>query len=670
MTRTRPTQHGGRGGAHRAVVPPASRTSRSPRRLIALAAVVALPLTATATASAVTQITVTNPGGLVEVGPVNADHGFPSWYGDKRPGNQQIRLEPCLDLENPLCGLLPDEVPNPEAPISYPDNFPTEFFYQLADAQLDLPGGGRAVLTLGLEAAWANEVVRNGDQVVFARTRVVVRDATPNSTLTVKHPFGELTIDTDADGDGRIVEDIAPSVGNFTVALRGNFGPFLMWDSGAPAGYVGNPEIPHTVTGSPTGYNRFSVSGGGLDVETDQFTVSGKIATNTGVTGDRATVNGGYVDVFATSRGTQLEVVGQEGRFATTPMEYDDGTTRRYARIALAQGASAPTEVVVRNIGDDPVSTTTIPLSGITVEKAEYDGTNLVVDARTVSGGELSAEGFGALPGGAGTFAVNAPPATVTVSDGRTKTTVPVTVSGGEASPVGLPPVDPGPDVPPVVETGGGTGGTGGGTPPAPVVTDAVVASATAAVTTGVGSTVLDGSASTGAVSFGWSQVSGRPITITGGDTARPTISAPVLTIPTGAGSRPVVADDRPVVLRLTVTGAAPADGSAAPTDTVDVTVDVAEDVLTATGRHRIGSELRISGTSLVDGAAGVLSPQTRVVLWNTTGATPVYLGTATVDTTGAWELRQRPGPTQQIRSVTVQSTRGGELAAIVVATR
>ncbi len=659
-----------RTGATAGVAPGTPTRRRRPgRRAIAVAAAVALPLTAATTASAVTQITVKNPGGLVEVGPVNADHGFPSWYGDSRPGNQQIRLEPCLDLDNPLCGLLPDEVPDPEAPISYPDNFPGEFFYQLAGAELDLPGGGRAVLTLGLEAAWANDVVQNGDQVVFARTRVVVRDATPNSTLTFKHPFGELTIDTDASGDGRIVEDIAPSVGNFTVALRGNFGPFLMWDSGAPAGYVGNPDVPHTVTGSPTGYNRFSVSGGGLSLETDQFTVSGKIATNTGVTGDRAVVNGGYVDVFATSRGTQLEVVGQEGRFATTPMEYDDGTTRRYARIALAQGASAPTEVVVRNIGDDPVSTTTIPLSGITVGKAEYDGTNLVVDASTVSGGELSVEGFGALPGGAGTFAVNAPPAAVTVSDGRTKATVPVTVRGGEASPVGLPPVEPGPDVPPVVDTGGGTGG-GGTTPPAPVVTDAVVASTSAAVTTGVGSTVLDGSGSTGAASFAWTQVSGRPLTIAGADTARPTVSAPVLTIPTGAGSRPVVADTSPVVLRLTVTGPTPADGSAAPTDTVDVTVDVAKDVLTGTGRHRVGSELRISGTSLLDGAAGVLSPQTRVVIWNTSGATPVYLGTATVDTLGAWELRQRPGPTQQIRQVTVQSTRGGEIATIGLATR
>jgi hypothetical protein len=665
-----------RTGATAGVAPGAPPRRRRAGTRVAVAAVaIALPLTVATTASAVTQITVKNPGGLVEVGPVNADHGFPSWYGDNRPGNQQIRLEPCLDLENPLCGLLPDEVPNPDLPISYPDNFPGEFFYQLAGAELDLPGGGRAVLTLGLEAAWANDVVQNGDQVVFSRTRVVVRDATPNSTLTFKHPFGELTVDTDADGAGRIVEDISPSVGNFATPLKGNFGPFLMWDSGAPEGYVGNPDIPHTVVGGLNGYNKFSVSGGGLSMETDQFTVSGKIATNTGVTGDRAVVNNGFVDVFATSRGTQLEVVGQDGVFATTPMEYDDGTTRRYVRVALAQGASAPTEVVVRNIGDDPVSTTTIPLSGISVGKADYDGTSLVVTASTVSGGELTAEGLGALAGGTGTFAVNAPPATVTVSDGRTKTTVPVTVSAGEASPPGLDPVEPGPDTPPVVDTGGGNGGTGDGTgggtaDPAPVTTAAVVASPTAAVTAGVGSTVLDGSASTGAASFAWTQVSGRPVTISGADTASPTISAPVLAIPTGAGTSPVVADNAPVVLRLTVTGAAPATGEAALTSTADVTVDVAEDVLTATGRHRIGSELRITGTSLVNGAAGILSPQTRVVIWNTTGATPVYLGTATVDTTGAWELRQRPGPSQQIRSVTIQSTRGGEMAAVVVATR
>ncbi|MBJ7451780.1 MAG: hypothetical protein JHC71_06800 [Blastococcus sp.] len=627
---------------------PGSRTLR--RRTVAGAMALMLPLTVATASLADTKVTVRNLGGLTEVGPVNADHGFPSWYGDNRPGNQQIRVEPCLDMENPLCGILPDEVPNPDAPISYPDNFPGEFFYQLAGAELDLPGGGRAVLTLGLEAAWANEVVQNGDQVVFSRTRIVVRDATPNSTLTFKHPFGEVTIDTDAAGDGKLVEDISPSVGNFATPLKGNFGPFLRWDSGAPEGYLGNPDVPHTVTGSPTGYNAFSVSGGGLAVSTDQFNVTGKIATNTGVTGDRAVVNGGFLDVFATSRGTQLEVVGQGGKFSTTPMEYDDGTTRRYARIALTAGA-VPTEVVVRNIGDDPVSTTTIPINGITVTKAEYDGTALTVNASTVGSGSLSVEGFGALTGGAGTFTAVAPPASVTVTDGRSRQTVPVNVSGGAASPVGLPPVPPGPDTGPVIETGSGGGTT---TPPAV----AAVASAASATVTRGGSTTLDGSASTGATSYAWTQVSGPAVTLTGANTAKPTVSVPLTFNATPTPTSPAAnTAGGPVVVRLTVNGTA----------TADVTVNVVQDTLTATGRHRVGQELRITGTSLVNGAAAVLSPQTRVVVWNTTGNLRTYLGTATVDTLGAWELRQRPGPSAQISRVQVESSRGGEIATVTV---
>src|SRR3712207_8480737 len=67
MTRTRPTQHGGRGGAHKAVVPPAPRKSRSPRRLIAggLAAL-------TATGSPVTFATMAQ-GGNPPLGPGNIE---------------------------------------------------------------------------------------------------------------------------------------------------------------------------------------------------------------------------------------------------------------------------------------------------------------------------------------------------------------------------------------------------------------------------------------------------------------------------------------------------------------------------------------------------------------------------------------------------------------------
>jgi len=104
------------------------------------------------TSQAATQITVPNPGGLTTVGPVNTDYGFPSWYGD----SAGTRLELCLDGDNPLCGFLPGDIPNPDVPVAFPDNFPGEAFYQLVASSLDLPGGGTANLTLGLEASFAN----------------------------------------------------------------------------------------------------------------------------------------------------------------------------------------------------------------------------------------------------------------------------------------------------------------------------------------------------------------------------------------------------------------------------------------------------------------------------------------------------------------------------------
>ncbi|GAA1496132.1 hypothetical protein [Paeniglutamicibacter kerguelensis] len=287
------------------------------QRKIALAAIGLLALTTVAPAQASTEVTVKNPGGIVSVGPVNADFGFPSWYQD-RAGT---RVELCLDAQNPLCGLLPGDVPNEDLPISFPDNFPEEAFYMLASTKLDLPGGGRAVLVLGVEAAFANQV-QAGDQVVFGRQRVTVRGATPNATLTFRHPYGTLTIDTDAAGDGKLVEDISPAAGNFTTALKSNIGPFLRWDPAtapaAPSGYLGDPGQEHTVTGSPFGYNKFSVSGGGLNQSTNLFSLQGKISTNTGVETQRALLASDMIDVFASSEGTQLQVEGQEGKFKTT----------------------------------------------------------------------------------------------------------------------------------------------------------------------------------------------------------------------------------------------------------------------------------------------------------------------------------------------------------------
>jgi hypothetical protein len=83
--------------------------------------------------------------------------------------------------------------------------------------------------------------------------------------------------------------------------------------------------------------------------------------------------------------------------------------------------------------------------------------------------------------------------------------------------------------------------------------------------------------------------------------------------------------------------------------------------------RHKIGTELRVDGTSLIGGVAVVLTPATSVVVWNITNpAAPVKLGTSPVDTLGAWSVRLKPGPTVQVTNVLVQSTRGGTATSSV----
>ncbi|MGY1722106.1 fibronectin type III domain-containing protein [Blastococcus sp. SYSU DS0533] len=431
---------------------PVTADSRRPSRrrpvLLAVAALL-LPVGLAPTSQAATEITVPNPGHLVKAGPVNPAHGFPAWYED----SAGRRLEPCVDHMDPLCDVPPDHVPNPTAPLSFPSNFPVEVFYQLVSAEVPLRGGGEAELTLGLEGAWLNEEVRPGDQTVFARIRVDVDDAVPGTTYRVKHPFGELTVDTDERGRGRLVQDVSPALGNFDTPLAGNFGPFLRWRPGVlpnpPAGYLGDPRVLHQVAGSPTGFNRFTVWQGPLqEGTTDLFSLSGKVATNTGLTVDRAAVNGGHLDVFASSRGTQLEVVGQDGRFAATPMVHDPGSERHYARIALQPGAALPTEVTVRNLGDNPVSSRTYRISGLTVNQATFDGTNLTVAATAVAPASYPLEVVGYRTGGGAavtlpsaepvTVPSAAPPATVTVKDATGATaSLPVTVLGGATTPPG-----------------------------------------------------------------------------------------------------------------------------------------------------------------------------------------------------------------------------------------
>ncbi|NMH98881.1 hypothetical protein [Pseudonocardia acidicola] len=630
------------------------------RRLAAMIAALAVPVLAAPAALAATAVVTKNPGGLTAVGPVNSAHGFPAWYEDSKG----TRLELCLDHTNPLCGFLPGDVPNETAPISFPDNFPEEAFYMLAGSQLtSAAGAGRATLTLGLEAAFANTVT-DGDQITFARQRIVVRDFPPNTTLHFKHPYGAIDVDTDETGAGRITEDISPAVGNFRTALKGNLGPFLSWGADAPAGYIGNPDVEHTVTGSPFDFNKFSVSyvvgnapGGPAEtVETDLFSLQGKLQTNKGVQADAAVLNGEFLDVFVTSEADSgdIEVVGDGTVITTTPMLTDTGSKRFYARVKV--NGTPPAKVTVRNIGDDPVSTSVVDVtrpSGITITEASFDGASLRVKATSATGEPLTVNGYNVPVGQDGAVIPTvAPPMTVKVTSPTGSATAPVTVSGGTESPPGLPPItSPAPDPGPICDPA--PCAEGGGVPAGATPQAKAVATPTSALR---GATfTLDGGQSTNSTTYEWSQVSGPAVTFSDPKIAKPT--ATVAFAAATSDSAPRNEPTGPAVIRLTTT-----NNGANPSST-QVTIDVPRDTVTVgSARHRTGSELRVDGTATIAGNTGVLAPATVVVLYTRPDATApwVKIGTSPVDTTGAWSVRVRPGPTRLQTQYLVQSSRGG----------
>jgi len=225
---------------------------------------------------------------LSGIGPVDtAGHGFPLWYED---GNG-LRLDLCLDgPPNCLAGLV-----NPSLPASVA-NMPDESFWWSADAQMTLPTGGDALLVLAQEAAWFNGIPEAGQNMAFARVRIRVTGLLVGEQYTVTHPYGTKTFTATAqDRNINFTEDIgcAAEPCDFGLAKTGQIGPFLTWDPAQapapPPGFVGNPAVEHAVVGSPFGNNFFRITGPGLGaggVQTNQFTVQGKLATGAQSTPD------------------------------------------------------------------------------------------------------------------------------------------------------------------------------------------------------------------------------------------------------------------------------------------------------------------------------------------------------------------------------------------------
>ena len=302
-----------------------------------VAALVALPLVVTAL------VTVAQPAGAVATRATAISlpgSGFPQWYAD----NAGNRVEPCIDAADANC-VLPAAEPtyNPALPLSFPKNYPSEFFYAYAQSDLlTTPGcqsspAGKAFVTTTLEGAFINGAPAAGDQMVFGRIRVKVTSGLcPNTTYKFKHPFGTDEFTTNAAGAvpanigtrdiGCIPTATVPC--DYDLALASPvFGSaaegFLRWDPAvapaAPAGYLGDGVTLHPITGGPNG-NKFAIldaagaplTVGGAPLETTDFTVAGKLA------GPLASAGADFGGVEVGATGTSTVTVTNIGTTSVT----------------------------------------------------------------------------------------------------------------------------------------------------------------------------------------------------------------------------------------------------------------------------------------------------------------------------------------------------------------
>jgi len=348
------------------------------------------------------QVFSANTAPLARFGPVDHTNGYPIWAqaASTEPGVPGTMLELCFDTNTvpdvvgggaacPTCIDPALDLPNPAAPLSFPDNFPQEAFYFLSTSLMDTNGGGRTRLDLALEGAFDGlGTVQPGEQIVFSRIRIRVDNATGGKRYKITHPFG--VVEVRANGQGPRGINLSNDIflwkgslgGNLLNPLQSNFGTFLSAAGGAVSpGYIGDFCNVNTVTGSPFGTNVFRIEGPNIGepgskflcadptlgpdpvavtdcIETYDFSLLGKSPSRFGAGIDRATytrdANATQIDVWGNSiPGASLEVGGSG--IPVTPMIEDiNNPGRYYAHIVISSGYLPPADwtVTVTNIAD------------------------------------------------------------------------------------------------------------------------------------------------------------------------------------------------------------------------------------------------------------------------------------------------------------------------------
>jgi len=390
----------------------------------------------------------------VDPGPYTAAFGnFSRWYQD----THGVALELCLSKAvspDPaaagglMCVLLPGAAFDPALPIVFPTNFPDESFWFAADGILTTgtgdPGTGTVSLryVAAVEAAFANGEVIDGQQVSFARVRFFA-DVPEPGTYTVTHPYGVEVFEVPAVGAGREIQftrDVGIGApGDFTGALKGDIGPFLVRAAGpitvGTETFIGDPNVLQTVTGSPFGTNFLRIQGpGGIDASESQFTVAGKIYDNTVLSTPLVVERSTYgrntsqtqIDVFALSPPAATVSFNDNANFSW-PMNGDPAG--KFFGQALNTTANIQGSITVNaaNAGNTAVSVPGNVTDVVSITKMEYSLATGTLTIEASSSDEnplptLTAGAFGDLGNpvvSIQTLTVSGltiPPATVTVT--------------------------------------------------------------------------------------------------------------------------------------------------------------------------------------------------------------------------------------------------------------
>jgi hypothetical protein len=154
----------------------------------------------------------------------------------------------------------------------------------------------------------------------------------------------------------------------------------------------------------------------------------------------------------------------------------------------------------------------------------------------------------------------------------------------------------------------------------------------------------LDASGSINATGYSWTQVAGPAVTLTGANTAKPTFRFPK--------------QNTTLTFEVTAKGAS---GSA----TDQVQISTTPNRLTTTGAPLYNTSKR---EWRIDGTSSVFGPGVTVTVHNGDTLTGPVIGSATVDTAGAWSLRTTStiAPTTT-RRISLESSSGGQLLGVAV---